>query len=236
MKKSLALAWLGIRQMLGDPMYLIFLLGMPVMMTWVMGFLPKEMAGLASSGVMVMFVALGLIMGAGVIIEERLNGTWGRLMASPVSRLEIVVGMLIKLFAVSWAQSLILIAAGRFLFGAPWAHFSGPLFAVLGAYILAMTGLGILLAGILKSQPQVQAVSTGIVMVGTMLGGVFFPVNGSKVMETIAKVSPQGWAARGINEVMMNDAGFAAVATPIMWLVGLGLVFLAIGITRIKFE
>lgn len=236
MKKAISIARAGIAQMVGDPLFMVMYIGMPVLMTWIMSFLPKEMAGLASGGVIVMFLGLNEVMSATSIIEERQNGTWGRLLSAPVTRAEIMGGYLVKLFAVAWVQAAVLFASAKYLFKAPWSHLTGSAFAVLGAYILAMAGLGVLLATVLRTQQQAPAVATGISMVGTMLGGVFFPTEGNAVMEAVARISPQGWAARGLNAVLTQGAAFASVKTPVFWMLGLGLAFLALGVTRVKYE
>lgn len=234
MKKAISIARTGIAQMVGDPLFMVMSVGMLVLMTWIMSFLPKEMAGLASAGVIVMFLGLNIVMSATSILEERQLGTWGRLLSAPVTRPEIMGGYLMKLFAVAWVQSAVLFVSARFLFKAPWSHLSPAAFAVLGSYILAMAGLGVLVATVLRTQQQAPAVATGISVVGTMLGGVFFPTQGNAVMEAVARVSPQGWAARGLNSVIAEGASFASVRTPVLWMLGLGLAFLALGLTRVK--
>lgn len=227
---------IGIMQTIGDPLYLVFTLGMPVLMTWIMSFLPKEMAGLASGGVMVMFLGLNIMMSASSVIEERQNGTWARLLSAPVTRVQVLAGYLGKILIGAWVQSAILLLGGRYLFKVPWSHFSPAVLVVLAAYILAMSGIGVLLATVLRSQQQVPAVASGIATVGTMLSGVFFPTNGNKVMEFVSKISPQGWAARGLNAIMAEGAGLGAVREPVIWMFLLGLVFLAVGMTRVKYE
>ena len=236
MQRVMTITWTGIKQMLKDPLFMMFFLAMPVMMTWLMGFLPREMAGLASSGVMVIFIGLNLINSAGTILEERQQGTWGRLLAAPAAAWEIYLGYVAKLFVMGWVQAILLLAAGRYLFGFPWRG-TIDLVWVLAAYILAMSGLGLLLAGFLRSHQQIPVVSTGLVMVGTMLGGVFFPVNtNSPVMVAIARISPQGWAARAINDLLSGGSDLAAVSGPILWLLGLGGIFMAVGIYRMGFD
>lgn len=237
MRRALTITWNGIKQLLKDPLYMMFFLAMPVMITWLMGFLPGEAAGLASSGVIVMFVGLNLINAAGTILEEKQQGTWGRLLATPTAPWEVTLGFTIKLLVMGWLQSALLLAAGKYLFRLPWSGGTAGVAFVLAAYILAMSGLGLLLAGFLKNSQQVPMVSTGLVMVGTMLGGVFFPVNTrSPIMVAIAKISPQGWAARAINDLLTGGGDPAAIARHILWLLGAGAVFLAAGIYRMRFE
>ena len=236
MTKVMSIVRTGIAQTTADPLYLVFALGMPVLMTWIMSFLPVEMSGLASGGVMVMFLGLNIMMSASSVIEERQNGTWARLLSAPVTRLEVLAGYLGKVLVTAWVQAAILLLSGRYLFRVPWSHFSGSVLVVLAAYILAMSGIGVLLATVLKTQQQVPAVATGISTVGTMLSGVFFPANGNKVMEIVARISPQGWAARGLNAIMAEGSGLSVVSEPVIWMAALGLLFLVVGLTRIRFE
>lgn len=239
MKKSLAIARIGFRQMIADPMYLVFTLGMPLVMTWAMSFLPKVegVYEMASLGVLVMFVALNLITSASAIIEEKHNGTWQRILISSTSYWAVMGGYFIKLFVVAWVQALILLLSGRLLFGAPWNSGYGELAVVLTVYIFAMTGLGLFLASLLKTQNQVQAVATGIVMMGTMLGDVFFPMeNPAGIIKLIASISPQSWAAHALRDIMTANLPLSSLITPMLWMVGIGAIMLAAGVWRIKLE
>lgn len=239
MKKSWAIALVGFRQMISDPMYVVFTLGLPLVMTWAMSFLPRvdghfEMASL---GVLVMFVALNLITSACAIIEERQKGTWQRILASPVTYWSVMGGYFIKLFVLAWVQVLILMLSGKYLFGAPWNTGYLQLAVVLTVYIFAMTGLGLFLASVLKSLGQVQAVATALVMVGTMLGDVFFPIeNPSGVIRIIATISPQGQAAHALRDVLTTNALLSSVATPLFWMMGIGAMFLLAGVLRIQMK
>jgi ABC-2 type transport system permease protein len=222
--------------MITDPMHMVFLLGMPVMMTWAMSFLPKVdgVYEMSSLGVLVMFVALGLITSASAIIQERQGGTWQRILTSPTSYWSIMAGHFIKLFVTAWVQALILLLSGKFLFGAPWNGGYLEMGVVLTMYIFAMTGLGLFLASILKTQGQVQAVSTAIVMVGTMLGDVFFPIeNPSGIIRLISTVSPQSWAAHALKDILTVGTELSSLTIPLLWLFGIGTLLLAAGAFRI---
>ncbi|MCR3922621.1 MAG: ABC transporter permease [Firmicutes bacterium] len=239
MRKCFAIVSVGLRQMLADPMYLVFTLGLPLMMTWAMSFLPKE-AGIyemASLGVLVMFVALNLITSAGSILEERQNGTWQRILTSATSYWAIMAGYFIRLFLVAATQAAILLLSGKFLFGAPWNHGYLELVVVLAIYIFAMTGLGLFLAGLLKTQGQVQAVAMAIVMIGTMLGDVFFPIeNPSGVIKIIAAISPQSWAAHALRDILTLGVSLSSLVVPLLWMTGLGMLLIIAGVLRIKIE
>lgn len=240
MIKTFAVVSVGIRQMLADPMYLLFALALPLLMTWVMSFLPAGDGGyeMAILGVLVMFVALNIITSAGgYIIDEKQTGTWQRILASPTSYWELMAGYFIKIFVLAWLQSLILLLSSKCLFGAPWNQGYLEVVVVLTVYIFAMTGLGLFIAGFVKSTGQVQIVAMAVVMVGTMLGGVFFPIEEpTGLIRVIATVSPQSWAASALQDIFTAGVELASLVTPLLWMGAIGLLLLAAGVFKIQLE
>ncbi|UNC92220.1 ABC transporter permease [Candidatus Contubernalis alkaliaceticus] len=240
MKKTIAIVSVGIRQMLADPVYIMFLIGLPIMMTWVMSFLPVEggMYEMAALGVLVMFVALNIITSAGgYILEEKQNGTWHRILASSTSYWNIMAGYFIKLFMMAIMQSAVLLLSSKYLFGAPWNQGYLEMVVVLIVYIFTMTGLGLFLAGFLKSQGQIQAVAMAVVMIGTMLGGVFFPIdNSNTIIRVIASISPQSWAANTLKEILTVGVSLSSLLTPLLWMSVIGLLLLIGGVIKLQME
>ena len=239
MKKCLAITAVGFQQMFADPMYLIFTLALPLLLTWAMSFLPRE-AGvyeMALLGVLVMFVALNLLTSAGSILEEKQQGTWQRLRSSATPYRAIMAGYLLRFSLVAAVQALLLLLSGKLLFGAPWNQGYGELAVVLAVYIFAMTGLGLFLAGLFKTQGQVQAAATGFVLVGSMLGDIFFPMeNPSTAIKFITAISPQSWAAHALKDILLQGAALASLVKPLLWMGGLGLLLLTAGLLRLKTE
>lgn len=238
MRRTLAIVTVGVRQVLADPTYLMFLIALPVLMTWVMSFLPVDAYEMAILGVLVMFVALNIITSAGgYLLEERQSGTWMRIQASTTTYWQVMTGYFIRLFGMALAQSLLLLLSGKYLFGAPWNYGHLETMVVMSVYIFAMTGLGLFLAGFARSMGQVQAVAMIVVMVGTMLGGVFFPIdNASPVIQAIASVSPQSWAAGALKEILTAGAGLSSLAVPLLWMTAIGVGLLGLGIVKLSRE
>lgn len=238
MKKIMAIVTVGMRQMLADPVQIMFIFALPILMTWVMSFLPVEAYEMAILGVLVMFVALNIITAAaGYILDEKQTGTWQRILVSTTSYWHIMTGYFIRLFVIALVQSIVLLLSGKYLFGAPWNHGYGEMMVVLIVYIFAMTGLGLFLAGFVKSQGQVQAVAMAVVMVGTMLGGVFFPIDeASGVIRFIAAVSPQSWAAGALKDILTMGVSLSSLATPLAWMTAIGMVLLFGGVVKLQME
>lgn len=242
MKKTLAIVSTGIRQMLADPLFLMFSMVLPIMITWVMSFLPDQPGGggyeMAILGVLVMFVGLNIITAAGgYILEEKQNGTWQRILASSTSYWQLMAGYFVRIFMLAWLQALILLLSSKYLFGAPWDRGYLEMAVVITVYIFAMTGLGLFIAGFLKSQGQVQIIAVAIVMVGTMLGGVFFPIDtSSAVIRVINSVSPQSWAAHALNDIFTVGVSLSSLMEPLLWMGAIGMLLLIGGVLKLQME
>ncbi len=242
MKKTWAIVCVGVKQMLADPLFLMFSMALPIMITWVMSFLPDQEGGggyeMAILGVLVMFVGLNIITAAGgYILDEKQNGTWQRILVSSTSYWQLIAGYFIKIFALAWLQALILLLSSKYLFGAPWNQGYWEMIVVITVYIFAMTGLGLFIAGFLKSQGQVQIVAVALVMVGTMLGGVFFPIDtSSAVIRVINSISPQSWAAHALNEIFSLGVSLSSIIEPLLWMGVIGMILLVAGVYRIQME
>ena len=240
MKRIFAIVSVGIRQMLADPLYLLFALAVPLLLTWVMSYLPAGDGGyeMAILGVLVMFVGLNIITSAGgYIIDEKQSGTWQRILVSPTTYWQLMTGYFIKIFLLAWLQSLVLLLSSKYLFGAPWNQGYLSVGVVMTVYIFAMTGLALFIAGFVKSAGQVQMVAMAVVMIGTMLGGVFFPIeNPSGLINLIGLFSPQGMVARALQEIFIGGGSVAALSVPLLWLGTSGLLLLTAGVLIIQRE
>jgi ABC-2 type transport system permease protein len=70
-----------------------------------------------------------------------------------------------------------------------------------------------------------------------MLGGVFWPLEVVPAfMQKIAQFVPQTWAMKGFTELMARGGGVGDILGSVAILMGFAVVFLAMGITRIRYE
>lgn len=155
-------------------------------------------------GFSIMFVMMTLMSAAGVILRERKEGTWHRLLTAPVRPVQLLVGYLLGFFVTGWVQLGILMAVTRALFGVVWGD---PVtILVLGsAFILCSTGLGLSVAGAVRTVEQQSAVGTLITVSTCMLAGVFWPLDiVPSLMRRLAYLIPQTWVMDAFQEVMLR--------------------------------
>src|SRR5262249_8920800 len=130
----------------------------------------------------VMF-AFFLVMTVGwLFVAERRQGTLKRLRASPLTRGQILLGKWLPCFLLAFRQGVLLLIAGRVVFGRRW----GPeqwslgqqllwLLAVVTTTSLAATGLAVLVAALARTEIQVALYGAVPVLVLALIGGCVLP-------------------------------------------------------------
>jgi len=129
-------------------------------------------------GVMMMMMLFASIFGSITIIEDRDAGFLQGVLASPVSRLTIVLGKVVGGTCIALIQTLIFTLAAPFL----GLHLgAGSLILLLAAFVLSSLGfsaLGFMLAWKMRSTAGFHAIMMVFLMPLWMLSGALFPISG----------------------------------------------------------
>lgn len=190
-----------------------------------------------SIGFTLTFIMFMLVSGATSILEERQKGTLGRLLTTPTPKSTFLGGKIMGLFLTAIVQATILIAAGRFIFGVNWGRAPLQLIVILLAFIFAIAALGILIAALARTTAQAQSITPVLIISIAMLSGCYWPIEITPPsMQAIAKFLPTNWAMTGLVDVIVRGQGWSAVALPTLVLLAFGVVFLLVGVWRLKFE
>ncbi len=111
------------------------------------------------------------------IVRERELGTLENLVATPISKLGLLLGKITPYLIFGTLDALLIVGIGRVIFAVP---FRGSLLAYLFVTFIFMVsnmGLGLLLSILLRSQQTAMIVSMLIFLVpGFFLSGIFFPI------------------------------------------------------------
>ena len=181
-----------------------------------------------------MFIMFVGMIGTSSIIEEREDKTLMRLMGTTVGNKTIILGKLLGLFLLGVLDVTVLIFFTAIVFKVNWGNSIIGLIAISAAMIFAACGFSIFLATIFKTSKAADSTTPVLVMIISFLGGSMFPIYGMpEAMQNISRLTFNNWALRGYIDLMLNN-GLAAVTTPIVVLLGFGIVFLSIGISRLR--
>ena len=70
-----------------------------------------------------------------------------------------------------------------------------------------------------------------------MLGGCYWPVEITPpFMQQLAKLTPTGWAMVGLKNTVARGMGVESVLVPCAALLGMAVVFFAVGLSRLRLE
>ena len=176
-----------------------------------------------SAAMAILFVFLTVQFGVLGLLEEKENGTMGRLLAAPISRRAVVAGKALTSFILGVVSMAVLVAGTTLLLGASWGNSWGVAILVLAAVIAAM-GIMFVVAAFARTAEQAGNLQAIIGFVLAMLGGSFFPI--SQVGGFIAKLSlitPHAWFLRGLGDLAAGG-GVGTVFPAALYIALFGLV------------
>jgi ABC-2 type transport system permease protein len=184
-------------------------------------------------GYAVMYVFFIITTMSASIRQEKLDGTFRRLLSSPVGRSEILGGKMLATMLVGLLQVLIL-----FLFGAVFFQLglgSDPLAFLLLTIALVAAASSI---GLAASTTQLRGAGLGVpLVVAALLGGCMFPLDlMPPFLRTISYFVPHSWALAGYQNLLVRGQGLEQVLPQVAVLLLFTALFFLIAIRRFDFE
>ena len=179
-----------------------------------------------------------MVFGIGTILNDRQYKTWQRMLITPVSKASILGGNMVTAYFIGAIQIGILILGGKYLLGIDWGSSISGILTVAGSFVFAVTSMGLMLSGVVKTQTQLSAVTPVVLTSTSMLGGCMWPLDivNNKVLLFLAELTPQKWAIQGMESIVSKGMGFEAAVYPAIVLMIMGVLFFAVGVKIMRFE
>ena len=187
-------------------------------------------------------------------LRERIGGTLERLLATPVSRSEIVVGYSIGFGFFATLQVAIVLAfvLGRlsvpaigpvpeFAIGLGVKTVGNPLIAYLLVLVLGLgaVSLGIFLSTFARTELQILQFIPIVIVPQAILSGFFWPIEQlPNLLQPVARILPVTYAIDGLRQVMIAgaDLSSAQVQLDLGVLAGIAAVFVILAAATIRRE
>lgn len=145
-------------------------------------------------------------------LRERSQGTLERLMASPVSRLDIVLGYLLGFFVFALTQTLIIVLFTIYALNIDYKGELWQIFVFQVIVLISSINLGILISAFARNEFQMVQFIPLIILPQVFLCGLLWPVEQmSNYLQWIAKFLPLTYAVDGLREIMLNGKGLLDV-------------------------
>ena len=168
-------------------------------------------------------------------LRERSQGTIERVMASPLSRVELVIGYICGFTLFALVQSLVILL---FVIFALRVHYSGNLALVFLVSVLLTIGsvnLGIFLSTFAQNEFQIVQFIPLVFGVQIFLSGVFWPVAQLPgVLRPLSYIMPLTYANDALRSVMLKGADFSGIIGQLGALVLFALVMVLLSATTMR--
>ncbi|MCG7843820.1 MAG: ABC transporter permease [Methanomassiliicoccales archaeon] len=196
-----------------------------------MEFIDTFAPGVISLAVMMVTFMLSIIS----FIHERTTGTLARLLSTPVTEGEVVLGYALAFGLIGLIQSVMVMATALLLFN---VQVEGSLLLVLLTIFLlgvGMQGLGFLLSANARTEFQAIQFIPLILFPSILLSGVFWPIQAvPEVLRPISYFLPLTYAVDGARSIMVRGWGLELVWPDLVILTLFAMAMLTISVLLMK--
>jgi ABC-2 type transport system permease protein len=164
------------------------------------------------------------------------RGSMEQLFASPVGRLEIVLGKLLPYLVLGMVQLLLVLTLATTVFEVPIRGSLGMIFFAGFLFLAGMLGQGLLISVIARNQlVATQAGALSSLLPSLILSGMIVPIeNMPRILQALTTVIPARYLVHALRTLMLKGGGLSVVAVDLFALLAFAVVVLALATLRFK--
>lgn len=183
----------------------------------------------------ILFLMFSMVDGTRSILDEQRGGTLDRLVSTPTSHIEILLGKIGGVFLTGALQFVVFVIASSLIFSLSWGSSPVGLVLMVLAVVLAFTSLGALIAAFARDANQANIIGSVVTLAFAALGGNFMPAqNFPPFLEQLSKISINRWALDGFSDLTLFGLGLSEVLLEVGVLLGLSLVLMSLSLWQFQ--
>ncbi len=172
-----------------------------------------DIVGFMIPGIITMFVLFAVSLGARTLVDERRRGTMERLLTTQLKIGELFAGKFFASVGRGFVQVSILLILSFVVFRSWTAVSFLETLIICILFIAAVSGLGLLIGSIARTEDQAVWIAVVFTMVMTMFGGTFFEISKGSVLYTLSRASINMYANESLKMIITSsgtlpDTGF----------------------------
>ena len=196
---------------------------------------PFKASNFTLPGYLTMFVFFAAALSAEAIARERQTHTLERLMSNGTRRESIILGKFIGSVYRGVMQLVVMWTVGIFAFRIDLGVSPSAVVLLSILMALAAAAFGVLLASFVRDVKTATTAGVLVSLTLAPLGGSWWPLFITpQWMQSLAKLTPHGWANGGFNKLMLFGAEFGDVSQEMIALAAFATVFLVIALWRFR--
>lgn len=187
-----------------------------------------------ASSQLLLFVFLTSLAGSAALIQSRQWGVSRRMLATPTSATQILLGEGLGRFAVALVQALYIVLGTAVVFGVRWGDPPAAA-AVITAFSAVSAGAAMLMGSLFDNDAQAGGVGVLLGLGLAALGGSMLPLElFSDTMRRVAHlVTPHAWANDAFAELVRRDGTVTDILPELGVLTAVGVVLLWVASWRL---
>jgi ABC-2 type transport system permease protein len=184
----------------------------------------------------VILAIMAVLLTALTVAREWERGSMEQLFATPVRRVEVMIGKLLPYLAIGMVQVLLVVTMGSWVFSVPVVGSLGLLFGAALLFLMGMLGQGLLVSVITRNQQVATQVGILSSMLPTLLlSGFVSPIeNMPFVLRAIASVLPARYFITVLRGVMLKGNGIAELWPQLLAMLAFALAMIVLATARFK--
>ncbi|AWV06645.1 ABC transporter permease [Marilutibacter maris] len=187
-------------------------------------------------GLIGVILTMTMVLFTGVaIVRERERGNMELLIATPISRSELMVGKVLPYAVIGLVQTTVVLLLGLWLFQVPVLGRVLHVYLAAVLLILANLTLGLLISTKARSQFQAMQMTFFVFLPSILLSGFMFPFAGMPtVVQWIAEALPLTHFLRLIRGIMLRGASLWELWPDVLALIGFTAAMMTLAIQRFR--
>jgi ABC-2 type transport system permease protein len=183
---------------------------------------------------LILFTFLTSLAGSASLINTRRLGVSRRMVSTPASIGQILVGETGGRFAIAMIQGLFIMIGAAVAFDVRWGNLIA---AAILLIMIALVGAGggMLMGAVFDNDEQASSLGVFLGLGLAALGGCMVPLEiFPDTMVTIAHFTPHAWGLDGFAELIRHGGDVGSIAAEVAVLAGFAAVLLALGTWRLR--
>ena len=172
----------------------------------------------------IMMISVLAIMSQAVV-KEREAGILEQMFVTPITPGEYLVGKIVPYTLIAIVQATVVAVLGTLWFRVPFEGSPAVLVTGLLLFLLTNVGIGLFVSLISRTRQQALQVMMFVTLPSMLLSGFIFPIESMpEVLRPWTNLIPMTHILEVVRGVFVKDAGFGALASPLLALVGFAVV------------
>lgn len=232
----MALAERNFKEVWRDPLSLGLTIGLPAVLLLILKALEGVDEFYTATALAPGIVLFGFVMlmfsAAMSLSRDRESALFSRLLTAPVGASDFVAAYSLPYLAVALIQAVVLFGIGVLL-GLEIKGSVALVVLILLVMAVFYVGLGMILGSLLAVAPLSGGYA--VILLLTIFGGAWMDLEAiGGVFQSVGNVLPFAHAIDATRDVMIDGAGFGAIATDFYWVLGYTLVIVALAIVLFR--